>query len=435
MFFNNFNDERYSLAVPNVKWQLNHQMDLSFITTLKILLKDRVTEFRYIESKQLDLPTRSALSQGNTLIITNENHIEKPQGFTELSDLEKYLRSPSGKEDENFLRTQIFVKEETNTTIINVEQLDIRRYHILQAYIPRYLPGIFKEKPITEEERNLLKTLVKTDYDAYVAMVATFAKIQNIDLEANRAKLKKFQTERLTAEIDNVRNKITNLLDQAKAVMEKYEQLLTDKDDQNLKLLGLLAAQDEMKEDTALTTFFETHKNYTLFDVGKTLNYGVNTYLDFDGDAYARINKGVRFEEYYLKNDADLGLVANEIFNTRRVKVRICSAFALNPKGTVNLLNKKNGIDANALVNPHHCMHSCLGSWAEMMNDAVMDGNILYALECGDPCAATVNVLEEITFRPFVNSLRECVSKKVFFDTVTNKDYNYRELVKLLKGE
>ena len=435
MFFNSFNEERYCYAVNHVKYQLNHQMDNSFVTTLKILLKDRTNEFRYVESKQLDLPTRSCISNPNTLIITNENHIEKPQGFTELSDLEKYLRSPSGKEEENFLKTQIFVREETNTTIINVEQIDLRRYHILQAYIPRYLPGIFKEKPITDEERNLLRTLVKTSAEDYANMVALFAKMQNIDLEANRAKLKAFQTERLTAEIDNVRDKIANLLDEAKNVMARYEQLLTDKDDQNIKLLGLLAAQDEMKEDTALTTFFETHKNYTLFDVGKTLNYGVNTYLDFDGDAFARVNKGVRFEEYYLKNDADLGLVVNEIFNTRRVKVRICSAFALNPKGTVNLLNKKNGIDANALENPHHMMHSCLGSWAQMMNDAVTDGNILYALECGDPCAATVNVLEEITFRPFVNSLRECGSRKVFFDTVTNKDYTYRELVKLLKGE
>ncbi|MCL2698150.1 MAG: hypothetical protein FWE74_08730 [Oscillospiraceae bacterium] len=56
------------------------------------------------------------------------------------------------------LNALFYHNEADRNTVIFSDKLELKHFHTLQMMIPKYLPSLFKDNPLTEQETALLKS-------------------------------------------------------------------------------------------------------------------------------------------------------------------------------------------------------------------------------------------------------------------------------------
>jgi hypothetical protein len=301
--------------------------------------------------------------------------------------------------------------------------MSIRFFHLIQAFLPRYFPTIFAEKPFTDEEKAFLKTLTGTSSGDYLIQIEALSQRYDYSEKLIAAKLKGFEKNIRKVQIDKLQRDRENHIRTMNEYLENYRRCLDKLDDITVRLEGAKALHDKSSEDQELIDFFTAHKNLELLKVeNRNIEFIVRSYLNYvdveayecfarNGDIYNNYNaSGV-----FTRKPNRKALMDALFCDDPRIRIKMCAYFNVDVIGDVHtssgyVFGRKY---EDYLPNPHYQRHACLGQNGPAIIEFLSNGNIQGALEQCIAAAQRVNVNEiGPTFRPMLETVFT-TSKKI----------------------
>ena len=217
-------------------------LDSSFFSTIRILLRERLPKnmsarivcksVHFSETDILSVTTAQAMGwfvpgdvqcpmpAENTIIIVFPLSSGAGAKMLEIvkansGDGKRYLSGYTLCEDLRIFYARkvnaLFYHSETDrTTVIFADKLELKQFHALQMMLPKYMPALFKNAPLTEVETALLKSLGDKSAVEYERILEKFAKSIDMRAEIIRTKLAGFETVFERMRLDEIRNDIEN---------------------------------------------------------------------------------------------------------------------------------------------------------------------------------------------------------------------------------
>lgn len=340
--------------------------------------------------------------------------------YKELKDLSAFLN----KQSEGTIATRFFVNESKRDTCVFIQNISIRDYHLVQAFIPRLLPWLFADNPLDEKEKDLCRSLSKktsTDYERIINSFADGVDFRNARISAIldgfENKAKRFEMSNLKAEIDrNSRDIAENL--------ESYRRLVESWRRNNQLLDGLKYQIASEKQENEMSKFFMETPCLNVVDAD---NYGMsfivsNTLDTFDPAAYESISGNLHsymFEDYevsgFFEDKKKRKKLLDAIFRDEIFKVKLCGFYHIDISRAD--VTSSSGYHypieyKDRLPNPHLQNHNCLGDYRPRMREAVRTGDYIGAVGWCMASSKAINIAESASFRPFLRELfkRNCAA-------------------------
>lgn len=379
----------------------------AFLRNSRILIDDREG------TGVLNIHSFDGTEENNTACF---NHLDSGAlnelvgGYTALNDVDKWLEQ-NGK-----VRARVYLNSEKKNTLIFIERLDVKRWHLLQSLIPRYFPWYVADNPFDEEEIALIKSLTKRYAPEYEEKMEAFAKRFDFRSAHVRNMLSGFETAFEKKELENVRRRIQQLKNNIESYRTEIARFFRDLQDTAIKELGLITKiNQEEKEDSELLEYFLCNKSLNIIDVsGATIEFVVTTTIsNFDPDmaesAIGRVGKSFFYRHYETRNryknkeltDERLYLLMKAIFIDETMKLRVCSAYRLNfADGTYYGLSGYSYPDEilkSHTPNQHIHHYACLGNNRPIIERAMLDRDYITAVSQCCSSAANMNLSESNT--------------------------------------
>jgi len=308
-------------------------------------------------------------------------------------------------------------------TIIFVDRLELKHFHALQMMIPKNLPLLFADDPLTEMETALLKSAGNKSAAEYEALIDGFAKELDIRAEIIRTKLAGFETvfERM---------RVNELKDEINSYQDSYEHHLTAMRDLSNKiqerkymLAGLECAINGQAEDSELMEYFMCNKNLSII---KT----VGTAIEFIAHGYADVYDPDAFEQYVSNHDGfmysnlhptvtkpQMEKLYRAIFGDCIYKLRICAAYRADMRsGLIGLSSYVFPPESRTyLHNPHIQIHGCIGSYSGRFQEYMQKRDYVGAIDQAVVSARNLNFYDSAVMSAFAKDFSRtsisCVEK------------------------
>ena len=266
----------------------------------------------------------------------------------------------------------LFYTDDTQrNTIIFAEKLELKHFHVLQMLIPKYLPLLFKDAPLTEAETILLKSTGNKSAMEYELLIEEFAKEFDIRAEIIRSKLDGFETvfertraDELRKEIASYQNDYDNYLSMMRNTANKIKEY-------QYTLAGLECYINGNSEDSELMEYFMCNKNLSIIQVnGTAIEFVAHGYADiYDLDAfeqYARNHNGYMYDNLNPAiTPQQMEILYNAIFGECKYKLRICAAFTADIQTGLEAMQDYNFPPESKTYfpNPHIQGYGCIGDY------------------------------------------------------------------------
>lgn len=331
-------------------------------------------------------------------------------GYTPLDDVSAWIKA-NGKFD-----VQIYSNAEKRNTIIFTGPLNLRRWHLLEALIPRYFPWYIETAPFDEEEIALLKTLTKGTAKEYEEKIREFTQKFDFRTTMIRSKLTGFETYCDRAQLSNIRRQIEDINISISRLNSQYSQFYRRFNDLNALETGLVEKINRSggEESSELLDYFLLNKSLTLAKAENGLIEFIvaTTMSNFDPDAadsMIRNRRGYFYHSYETGDafsnkemtDDRIERLLGEIFEKETMKLRICAAYRLNfSDGCFDGIEGyrfPDEIKSEYTPNQHIQRYHCLGDNATYIREAMNRRDFIGAVEACVASAKSVNVLEGAT--------------------------------------
>lgn len=317
----------------------------------------------------------------------------------------------------------LFYTDHYQNTVIFIDHLDLKSFHALQMMIPKYLPRLFADNPLTETETVLLKSTGNKSAAEYETLIEEFAKDLDIRAEIIRGKLAGFETvfERIRA--DEIRNQINgyqNNYDYNLAVLQEITQKL-----QNCQytLAGLESSIQEHSGDSELMEYFMCNKNLSLIQVnGTTMEFVAHGYADiYDQDAfeqYAGNHGGFMYGGLSSAvTKMQMEQLYRSIFSEGKYKLRICAAYTADMRTGLKAYQSYSFPTESRtyLPNPHIQEYGCIGNYAGRFQEYMRKRDYVGAVDQAVVSARNLNFYDSIVIGTFARVLShttiKCIEK------------------------
>ena len=336
--------------------------------------------------------------------------VEGMDGYHELTDVKAFV---SVNMDARF-----YINSETKTTLVVVNRLTMSKYHFLQALISRFIPWYFADKPLTEQDRALVKSCSVRQSSDYERIIAEYA--DQIDLRKVQIQMiiGDFEKNARKEQIKNADRELSRVNDSIRENLEQFTRLCDKRDRAMVQLEGLKSLQGKVDQNSELIEFFERNKNLNpLSAEGNAFRFIVRGYLDtFDPDNYACYARnwescyytGYSVERDELRSPEDRKLILDAIFSEDpKLRIRTCGYYQLYMNGDAH---SSRGFSYPAeyndcMPNPHLHFHDCLGNQLRFIKEAILNGDMVQAVAQCLSSVSSVNTGESATMRPFVRDL------------------------------
>jgi hypothetical protein len=249
----------------------------------------------------------------------------------------------------------------------------MRRFHVLQMMIPKYLPKLFENSPLSDEEAALLKSLDARSSDEYERLIEQFAQKLDMRGEIIRTRLRGFETSYEREQAEKVKRYIEKYQQDYQALTDKLNTTSKLILDQQIILAGLQCSIDsEDRGESELMEYFLCNRKLSVIRVnGTALEFVAHGYADvFDEDAfdtYARNRNSALYRELSCEvSKSGMELLYRAIFETGVYKLRVCAAYRADMR---NGLLPMRGYafppeSRDYLPNPHIQHYGCIGNYA-----------------------------------------------------------------------
>lgn len=382
------------------------------------VLKEGSTGILHIHSVRA--PNEEDLKAGFQFIDNDATLIS--QGYEPVADLQAFMEQPKIK-----IPARFFIHKERKNTVVFIANIDIKRWHFIQAMIPRYFPWYFAEKPITEEDAALIKSLnnrYAPDYEDLIERIAQKFDFRKAKL---RKQLKDFETgmdrvtlERVKRDIKNTEGKIEEYL---RYIGDYYRQL----EEHRIKMCGLENRIVTCKggEDSEMMQFFVANKGLHLINADhEYFEFIVTTTIDnYDVDMFSRLIKNHRSAFYrdYRDNTTTYGnadmtderieKLMRAIFEKEQLKLRVCAAYRMDFT-RAGVVGCKNYEFRHVLPgykdftpNQHIQYYGCLGNNHGLMVQSLKNHDYIGAIIACMASAKNMNLSESNTITRFMQKV------------------------------
>lgn len=333
--------------------------------------------------------------------------------YQELKDVETYIR---GKLE---LPVSIWVDEGTNRALIVINEMSLRVWHFMQTFTTRLLPGFFREKPKTETETALLKSLTERTSSTYMKLMEEIASREDIRSYMTHGLLVNFERDQRKLACDRAEEKRIRAAEQLSRINDSYIQAVRALNEATLRYEGAKALLESQEENNELFEYFSDNRSLELISAKEgTMEIIVRTFLDiYDPDLYARFaRKGDIFKHYddvhkeVFQSEENRKLLLDHIFSANPdLRIRMCAYYRLDLNDCACYSESARTYPDSCkdyLPNPHLNFHNCLGDYRPMINESLRNGNLIAALEQCIASAKSVNLAEtSMTFRPMLEML------------------------------
>ena len=424
--------------------------DDSLFMVCVALLYNRVKDFK-VNSRFFICPSQASFNDAPWALFNDNknkniysfNWIEGPldtvddvmSDGTSLPAVEKFVLAETKR------NVKVRVYSEYNTVNICMEKIDTSLYHFMISFLSLYFP-IFKEKPLTKQETDLMRTLsLKTSTNfrnQYNEMVKSsdFARfILKIQLTGFEKKIYKV---RVTAAENEVNDKFRTtecLLRDYKKEYEKYQEAL-------IRYEGIKSLMNSVEEKTELEEYLLNNKNLVNISVNDSkISFIVKTYLfPYLASYWKTMDRaGAIYTNLDWITKEEMRLLLTAIFSEKpTLKLKMCAYFELDYFGS-EVTSKRgfNFVEANKelkdyLPNTHLNKHNCFGQNRVDVLQQLQNGDVIGAIECCINVAQRININESYTFQPMIDSLIRFEDKCL--ETKDGISMTPKEAVEYLKG-
>lgn len=386
--------------------------------------------FRYIFGS-----SRAMTAEGSKLHIADFSYrdaydqldylIEKYSDFlgaaTRLKDVEAYIKQQCKSE------VRIYVNESRKSASIFLKKTTFPIFHVLQAFIPKYLPWLFEDAPINDKEQALLKSLTERYSPKYTRLLSELYEQVDIKTIMLEKYLRGFNSTYTEKNLRQVRDKITELEDYIADHQRKLAQYCEQLHAMMVTQSGLeLELQTGTCEaDQVLIDYFTTNKAVTLV---RTDNGAMEFYICGTIETFHINNlRNVRDWANSWYNIADLPHGANltrkqmhrlidAIFEEKRFKVRVCAGYFADPMHYNNYIPIKNYEFPQSVLethtpNPHMNRCQCLGQYEGRARDLLKDKDWFGLLEMLSGITKGLNFADTPVSETFIEQLYVTDSK------------------------
>lgn len=432
--------------------------DESLISSLRVLLSDRLSHGTTVKSflTRCYLTNQSALSKeeflaqatkrmrileyaDNTDMLeiryfvanddSNKEILERLDAYGVSDILNGYESANETKWSQYINRVGVpvrfYLNAEKRNTIVFVGGMTIKRWHIIQSMIPRYLPWYFEEKPITDDEKLFVKSLTERYAPKYEEYCERFAEKFDFRTRFVRNSLDGFENSFLKDRLDQVRAMINDYKRRIKDYEAEIGDLFRRVEESILIESGVLQKMNgDGAESNELMEMFLNSKNLDLCSVDDgNVTFVVRTTIsNFDPDQFevslsnrrgaffVDLHKNRRYSEYLTDiTDDDIERLLIALFRKETMKLRVCAAYTCKFRdgrvtGRENYPFNQKTLDTH--VRNYHIDHySCLGGYGDEMAEACRNHRYMEAVSLCAASAANMSMHEGTTISFFMEEV------------------------------
>lgn len=425
---------------PNIHGASLHD-DTSFVATLRALLHDRIPqdesitltiyrrsdrvstiqEYGWEEMLSCYTPTRNSFGVIQVMDFAGTTAANK-EAFRVLDNLtQKYPDIIECKDLGVFVakvgKARFFIDEKSKNSYIFVANLDLQLWHYFQSFISRLTPWHFKDKPLTDDERLLAASLIERDPAKYIDIMERIADRYDFRSAKIKELLSQFETAARRGNLEAVRRSLEENTIQLDHNTTMYQRLILLRDELKIKIAGLEALIAEGGGESEIMDYFICNKALDpVRTSGSRIEFIVSCYLEnFDPDMYERIAENRNSYIYTtvsnnpLFRDFDVRKkFLDAIFSEEPIlKIKMCAFYGIDLMGEVYSESHYDyPVDyCDRMPNPHLDQHDCLGNHRRYIEQKIMEGDCVYAVEQCVASAKSVNVGESATFPGFLDRL------------------------------
>lgn len=444
-------DNFFSQITINNQFEMLY--DSSFLATLRVILKDRIPQGTTVSIEAEDaLDHFIKEADAGVCIVSSPD----PKG-----SVDEFLASHVGFKENvalhEFLHTYADVRiaqDDQQKAILFIPQSEAMvAYHLIQGFVPKYLPKFFQEKPLTQDEIKFLASLTKAAPNSYIA--ALFKAQSLFDIASYQKNLIQEKVFRKMKEmkIENCQKNWGISKRNMEECFARYVQLCEKFSEETEKLeMAQTASKDNEKE---LAEYLGTRKDVSLTlrsDRQNSFFVSVCTTLDlFDSDAYENIKQNLvnitlpKIPSKNISAEKLLRFLDHCFSDHADCKIKVQGAYEITFSGSaypVSCAGTRWENKAYAF-NQHLEQHHCSGNYGPMVNAFCKSGDYIGAIEQITASVKSLNVCEtSVTVAPFIiqtyNGNRPCVimpngdlmtfgEAMDYFDKEANRETNLSE--------
>ena len=323
--------------------------------------------------------------------------------------------------------------KEKNCAVIFINSQDIRFYHMLISFMSLLFPSLFKSIPLKQpEDYNLIKSLSKTDKDAFMMRIQE--SVKDYAVEFRRLMLEQLLKAMHEAKITKALNEVTSQRNYVNNMESEYTNAISRLKELIAMYEGMRVVETYDKPEEELIEYLATNKNVrNLVISGNQLSFTVATLLNnYNATAWETfMARGYILDGQYRTRTLDAfadknnrKILLNSIFSeSPTFAVKMAGNYTLNLDSCH--ISTSRGFDYEStdpifktyVPNPHLKLFSCLGGYESRVVRALRDRNYIGAIEMCCASAGSVNLDEtEQTFRPFLGwvlSSREKILRRL----------------------
>ena len=432
----------------NTLCRLVNEPDYSLTCLGVALLKPRIENYKGITGDHLYVDNDNVAVRHLVTKDINDNIVFEYYVKSDNSDENdfKQLLKDNGFEEKENVRT--FLKEkasidcraiyhkEKNAAAIIINSRDMKYYHLSISFLSLLYPNIFKDKPMTEEEYDVVKACSKTDKDAFILNIQKL--VQPYALEFRKMMLNSLMKAMHEGKISYALEEVNRQRRYINDIQSNLEDAVRTLKQMSVTYEGLKATEKFDDAEEEFVEYLSTKKEIKALRIqGDILYFAVATLLNnYNADAWETFAKrGYIYDGNYIHNHNKIELL--DVFkDIENRKILLNNIFCESPEFTVKIASNYqidlNGCSINCnrnydykaadpifksyMANPHIKLFACLGGYGGRIPKELRNRNYIGAIELCCASAGSVDLDEtEQTFRPFIGflmSTREKVLKR-----------------------
>lgn len=313
------------------------------------------------------------------------------------------------------IKLRFYINPTQKNTLIFMERVDIKKWHIIQSVISRYLPWYFKDNPLTVEEASLVKSLIGRYAPDYEKHIAEFTAKFDFRTATIKLMLGDFETKFDKQKLSELETQMRRQQENIDSYRRNYIDSLDVLDRLRIEHLGLytrIHSQDETKESEFLNYCL---RNQSLNIVNVTddgvLDVVITTHVaSYDPDLAQRLikngnsafYKNVLHDRRYNTEltSEQLKALWTEVFIKERFKILTCAKYQLDFKNKRCRAGQSYEFGEeykNYAPNQHIWYHGCLGNNERHISKSLGECDFIGAVNACIGSASNINMAESST--------------------------------------
>lgn len=423
---------------PTITWQDNISCRVSF---------------RIIFTKALACTVYPRLTAGKTLAIlgddsglqpfTNPNESRLffvtdnatiPDSIQEVKDIGAYLSDKYKVYQDAAARITI-VQSQPNSSLFSSAF-----HHRFASAMPRLLPWLFKDHPLTSDELAYLRALSTPDTssESLARMVEALYNKTDLSSRAVDKAIESLFKGTIDSRKKDLKRRIENLYRDLKETRARISDIFTDITRTNCELTGL-DSKDESAFITELKDYLRTQKGIFVDTDNGSLLLTITTFLsNYDPDDVETFifNTDRPYQDLTGEEEHDVRILFRAVFVDHIFKIKLAATYKLNYNCHVTAMSDQINMNViQAVPNPHINHHSCLGNYEPMLEDAEDRRDFIAAIAICQQSAGSMNLVETISTKYFFDDFATAYHTDIpVILTATGESITPKQAIEQLKS-